>query len=84
MTDDDLQKSQADARTFVALGLILLLSTIFLGLVAVVLPNILGIVVVVGGAAWFGLFHYIVWGWWLGDYLSQREVDSSENHNPDK
>ena len=51
--------------TWLALFGLFLLAVAFVILAALVMPQILGIVFVVGGFFVFCLMHYLVWGWWL-------------------
>jgi hypothetical protein len=58
-------QQQANMATFAALlGLLLLASALF-GLVALVLPQVQGLLLVLFGGLFFFAFHYVVWGWWL-------------------
>jgi hypothetical protein len=76
MSDDPELKKEADQRTFIALVTLLFVAGLLLALTALVLPTFLGIVLVVGGIGMFGVFHYVIWGWWLAGYLN-RHSDSS-------
>ncbi len=79
MSDEDKAKSEADARTFFALLMVVVVATLLMGLIALILPGLLGVVLIIGGLAWFGLMHYLVWGWWLGAYLRrQAEREQSD------
>jgi len=80
MNDDGKAKSEADTRTFVALLLIVVAATLLLGVMALVLPQLLGVYLVVGGLAWFGLMHYLLWGWWLGSYLKRQAARDAEQN----
>ena len=55
-------RKQDDAPTFIALFFILLISFGLMGLTAMVLPQIVGFVIVVGGFMFLCSFHYLVWG----------------------
>lgn len=80
MNDDQKTKSEADTRTFAALLMIIVIAHGLLGVMALVLPQLLGVVLVVGGIGWFAVMHYVVWGWWLSGYLKrQAERDSESN-----
>jgi hypothetical protein len=48
-----------------------------LGLAAVIPQLAAGIAVVAIGAFLVPLFHYIVWGWWLGDRI-RASVEAEE------
>jgi hypothetical protein len=81
MTDDANSKSEADTRTFSALLLVVVVATLLLALIGVILPGLLGVLLIVGGMAWFGVMHYLVWGWWLGDYL-RRAAEREQLDEP--
>lgn len=65
--------------TFLALFAILALAAGLLVLTAMVLPSVFGILAVVFGFFLFGVFHYVVWGWWLG-----RPSDPEEDERADQ
>jgi len=73
MTDADRSKREADQRTIVALMMVAAVAIGLLGVMALVLPHLLGVVLIVAGIGLFALFHYVVWGWWLGGYLRRLE-----------
>ena len=80
MNDDEKSKSEADARTLIALLMVVLAATLIMALIAMILPGVLGVVVVLGGIGWFAVMHYVLWGWWLGGYLRrQAERDAEQN-----
>jgi hypothetical protein len=58
-------QQQANAATFAALVGLLLLALALFGLVALVLPQVQGLLLVLFGGVFFFAFHYVVWGWWL-------------------
>ena len=78
MNDNEKAQSEADTRTFVALLLIVVVATMLLGVMALVLRPLLGVVLVVGGIALFAVMHYVVWGWWLGGYLRRQAERDTE------
>ncbi|MCH8922143.1 MAG: hypothetical protein IIA67_03210 [Planctomycetes bacterium] len=42
------------------------------------------VVALIGGAILlFSLFHYLVWGWWLGGMI-RREAEAEEQHADDE
>ena len=78
MNDNDEAKSDADARTLSALLMVVVIATLLMGLIATILPGVLGVVLVVGGLAWFGVLHYLVWGWWFERiYRQGKDEDES-------
>ena len=80
MNDDEKSKSEADARTLIALLMVVLAATLIMALIAMIFPAVLGVVLVVGGIGWFAVMHYVLWGWWLGGYLRrQAERDAEQN-----
>ena len=46
-----------------------------IGLVALVLPQVAGLVLVLFAAVGFFAFHYIVWGWWLPKMMNRDDDD---------
>ena len=74
--DEDRTKSEADQRTLMALTLVVFAALLLLGLMALVMPHLLGVVLVVGGMLLFGSAHYVLWGWWLPRFLNRnRDAD---------
>ena len=65
-----------DSGTFLALAALLVAAIGLLFLVALVIPQVIGIAVVLACLVLFVTFHYVVWGWWL----SGRIVDDTEKH----
>lgn len=69
---------EKNSGTALALLGILLLAAMLLGLVALVLPQIVGLLLVVFGFFFLGVLHYLIWGWWLRvtpDPKDENEVD---------
>jgi hypothetical protein len=56
---------QSNAPTILALLGLLAIAALLLGLVALVLPQVFGLLAVVVGFFAFGAIHYLLWGWWL-------------------
>jgi hypothetical protein len=56
---------QSNAPTILALLGLLAIAAGLLGLVALVLPQVFGLLAVVVGFFAFGAIHYLLWGWWL-------------------
>ena len=75
-TNGGRRQSSADRNsgTFLALLALMFVGGGLLMLVAVVLPQALGLVVVVFGFFLMGLLHYVTWGWWL----SRMHVEEDE------
>jgi hypothetical protein len=84
MTDENARQ-EADVRTMMAVLMVAVLASLLLGLMAVILPSVLGIVLIVGGMAWFGVMHYLLWGWWLGPYLCRMQnADATDRIDADR
>lgn len=66
-------KNQSNAATAIALLGLVLISAALLGLMAMVLPQLLGIIIVVLIFAVPTALHYLVWGWWLSQ-VREREI----------
>lgn len=81
MSDEDQSRNEADQRTLIALVLVMFCALLLLALMALVLPHLLGVVIVVGGMLLFGAGHYVVWGWWLPQFLKRQ--DESDPTDPD-
>jgi len=69
---------QENSGTALALlGILLVVALLFL-LVALVLPQILGLLLVVFGFFFLGVVHYLIWGWWFRvspDQKNETDVD---------
>lgn len=70
---------QSNAATAIALFGLVLMGAALLGLMALVLPQLLGIVVVVLIFAVPAAFHYLVWGWWMSQMREEDEVARVED-----
>lgn len=68
-----ISQQQANVATFAALLGLLLLASALMGLVALVLPQVQGLLLVVFGGIGFFAFHYVVWGWWLPKVMPQDD-----------
>ena len=51
--------------TYLALLALLVVAGLLVGLSAMVLPQIFGLLLVVFGFFFFAAFHYLTWGWWM-------------------
>jgi hypothetical protein len=72
-----------DGATLLVLFGLLTLGGGLLGLMALVVPQALGLILIVGGFVGFGALHYLIWGWWLGPHLSQeRKAELPEDEPP--
>lgn len=78
MKSSKTDASARNAATFIAM--LALLATAFglLGLAAMVMPQILGLLVVVGGFGFCVLFHYLVWGWWLSGRAARLQPEETD------
>ena len=72
-----------DGGTLLVLFGLLVLGGGLLGLMAMVAPQLLGVILIVGGFLGFGALHYLIWGWWLGPHLSKpSKPDLPEDEPP--
>lgn len=78
MTENDT-KSTRDAATMIALICLILGSASFVGFAALVMPQLLGLFLVVGLFLGAVALHYIVWGWWLTAMLKSDETEALES-----
>lgn len=67
--------SQANAATAIALLGLVLIAGALLGLMAMVLPQLLGIILVVLIFAVPAALHYLVWGWWMSQ-MRDEEIEA--------
>jgi hypothetical protein len=80
MTDDPSHDDR-NTGTFAALMGLAVACFFLIGLAALVMPQVLGLVAVVavfGGAV---AFHYVAWGWWLPRVLKD-DSESSGDESP--
>ena len=77
--------SRSDAATAIALLGLVVLAAGLLGLMALVLPQLLGIVIVILIFAVPAALHYLAWGWWMSqirDEELEREKREQEISEP--
>ena len=67
---------QSDAPTILALLGLLAIAGMLLGLVALVLPQVFGLLAVVVDFFAFGAIHYLLWGWWLRPVHIEDDPDA--------
>ena len=60
--------------TFLALFGLGLLAFGLIGIVAQVMPQVGGLILVILGAIGFFAAHYVLWGWWLPRFMSKDET----------
>ena len=70
--------NRSNAATAIALLGLVLMSAALLGLMAMVLPQLLGILIVILIFAVPAAFHYVVWGWWLSQSRDQETEEIEE------
>ena len=70
--------SRSNAATAIALLGLMLISAALLGLMALVLPQVLGILIVILIFAVPAAFHYLVWGWWLSQSRKREQEAEGE------
>ena len=68
-----------DGPTFIALIFILLISFGLMGMTAMVLPQIAGFVIVIGGFTFICAFHYLTWGRLLKVQPEEVTDESDDN-----
>lgn len=68
-------RNQSNAGTAIALVGLIFISMALLGLMALVLPELLGVLLVILIFAVPAAFHYLIWGWWL----SQSRIAESDD-----
>jgi CHASE2 domain-containing sensor protein len=66
----------SNIATYLALIALVAFAGFLLALVAMVLPQAIGLIVVIGGMFFFGAFHYLVWGWWLTETPTEEEDET--------
>lgn len=67
--------AQRNAATCLAMFGLVAMGLALIGFTALVLPQIRGLLLVVGGIAAFILVHYVTWGYWLSN---QPQTDDEE------
>ncbi len=65
------KRTQSNLGTVFGMVAVLFGSGLFIGLTALVMPSVLGLVIVVFAATFFFLLHYMTWGRWL---MNRRRV----------
>lgn len=71
----------SNVPTVLALLGLLAVAAGLLGLSALVLPQVFGLLAVVLGFFAFGAIHYLLWGWWMRPISAEDEVESQEVPN---
>ncbi len=66
---------QHNSATFLALFGMMVLGMGLMGLMAIVLPQIQGLILVVMGAASIFAIHYVIWGHWLSRIVERDPLD---------
>ena len=74
-------RNQSNAGTAIALAGLVFMSVAMLGLMALVLPQLLGVLVVILIFAVPAAFHYLIWGWWLSQ---ARDKETEEEKTEDR
>ena len=78
-------QSAGETGTWLALLGLLFVSLVLLGLMALVMPQLLGVLLVLDVFLTFGVLHYLLWGWWLGKRLMRpAESPSGDSDVPAK
>ncbi len=71
---DSTSTARSDMATAIALLGLVIIALGLLGLMALVLPQVLGIVIVILIFVVPAALHYLVWGWWMSQ-LREQEVE---------
>jgi hypothetical protein len=77
--DSPSNRNESNAATAIALVGLVLMSAAILGLMALVLPELLGVLVVVLIFAVPAVFHYLIWGWWLSQMRDTQPDDETND-----
>lgn len=64
-----------NSGTFLALFALVLAGGGLVGLTALVLPSLVVFPLLLFALFCVGVFHYVVWGWWLGTSRRAEEID---------
>ena len=70
----DSRPESRNAGTFLALFGLGLLTFGFIAMVALILPQVRGLVLVCFGAIAFFAVHYVLWGWWLPRVMQKDDT----------
>ncbi|HUE15590.1 MAG TPA: hypothetical protein VMR25_15595 [Planctomycetaceae bacterium] len=77
--------AQSNAPTILALLGLLVIGAGLLGLIALVLPQVFGLLAVVLGFFAFGAIHYLLWGWWMRPVPIEDETEPDDvRHDRDQ
>ncbi|MFK7818939.1 MAG: hypothetical protein AB8G99_09475 [Planctomycetaceae bacterium] len=71
------RKQGGSLGTVIGFLAVLFGSGLFIGLTALVMPSVLGLVIVVFSAAIFFMLHYLTWGRWLINRRRRLNTDES-------
>jgi len=72
-----ISESQRNATTCLAAVALMIVAAGLIGLTAIVLPQIRGIILVVAGFAAVVALHYVTWGRWLSQIRDDTHDDDS-------
>lgn len=70
------KRKPAYLGTIIAMFGVLVIGGFMIGLTAMVMPNVLGLVIVVFVAAVFFMLHYLTWGRWLINRRARMQDES--------
>jgi hypothetical protein len=70
-------RAPSNVPTILALLGLLAVGGGLLGLSALVLPQVLGLLAVIFGFFAFGAIHYLLWGWWLRPVPVEDDPESN-------
>lgn len=78
MGDSRGSRRQSDAPTILALIALIGAALGLIGLTALVLPQVGGLALVVGGFTILGMLQYLIWGRWMSREIRRDDQDASE------
>ena len=77
MSREPYEQQRRNTATYGALAGVLLCGLALLCLAALVIPDILGLLLVLAGVMVIGVLQYVTWGWMLEKYRIRDEDDKS-------
>lgn len=78
MVDSRGSRRQSNWPTVLALFALLGAAFGLIGLTALVLPQVAGFVLVIGGFTLLGMLQYLIWGRWMSREIRRDDQDVSE------
>ena len=75
---DSTSTARSDMATAIALLGLVIIALGLLGLMALVLPQVLGVVIVILIFIVPAVLHYLVWGWWMSQ-VREQEIEVEDD-----